>query len=255
MIIKLKTLLKEVFKKKKLLREGYSLNVVGARDEYPDLSNMLSLSYAIMYNSLKPLESMTEEERMKFDDGHAMDILTPDGGYESESKGVLNFYTMGIPERLIPSIINNIKEQLENIGIPFGEFKKERSKMRDSDVIRIPILDTPEYQGPPKFHVSQFNAKMLFTNLLGFKEKQPQYYSFTVDELNERLNQWLDMDDTARKGALARYLKPTTVDKKDGHATFITGGVNYKQILNYFIELKKVVDWANQHGYKHLSAT
>lgn len=260
MHIKLKKLLMEILNsRKQILEESYYINVTGASQEYPDLSNILEISFALQHKVLKPLENMTDEQKDIFKEKGAIDILTPDGPDAFKPIGILNFYLGGIPDNIVSEIEKNIKEQLSNLDIEVGNTKIERSGMyqqRPMNVMRIPILKNPHehYQGPPQMNVSNDYAPMLFTRILGFKERSAQDYSFSVRELDDVLSKWLNMNDSAREGALQRHLRPTTRDTGEHGATFITGGMDYDRIMRYLNGLKMIVDWAKSHGHTHISA-
>jgi len=241
---------------KTILSESYNISVTGADEEFPALETLLDITFAIQYKALNPLEKMTPEEKKIFNTWRVSDILTPDGEDVFKTTGTINFYIGGIPMRLVQEICKKITEQLDNIGIECGQFRKDKSGAYNSDVIRIPVIKNPNiYQGPPEMNISQGNATMLLHDILGFGEKEDQYYSIPVDQLDNALKRWTDLSDEQMMHALQKHTRPTTIDKGDNKATMIFGGVDHDQLFSYLRRLGDIVDWAKSHGYKHISAS
>ena len=235
------------------LNESYYVYVKGA-EEYPDLTTILNIIFAISRKALKPLENLTAEEKSVFDKQRMPEILSPDGNDFDKPTGIINFYVAGIPENRIKEILENVREQLDNLNVVYGTFKVDKSKMLKSNVIRIPILKNDnKYQGPPEMNVSNFSARILFHDMLGF-EDQGQYYSMPIDQLEKSLAEWNDLSDEEMMQKLEKHTSPASIEK-DGGATIISGGWDYDRLYNYISQLNDIVKWAKDHGYKYISAS
>lgn len=249
---------------KKLLKEGFTVTVTGARAEYPKLDGILDIIFAVDYKMFRPLEQMTPEEREHFSANRPAEILSPDGNDFDKPTGIINFYIGGIPKRFLKPMLEAMRDQCDTFGIQLGPMKADKSGImvyrgtqEPMDVIRIPVISNPNADADqiPELNISQHSARILFDQLLGIHETQPQYYSVSVEELEQRLAKWMNMSDEEMMQTLKLYTEPTQIEKGGGHATMIMGGYDEERLYSMLSRLIELVKWAKAKGYKNIQAT
>jgi hypothetical protein len=231
-----------------------SLYVQWADKDYQKNDNLLDLCSTISRPMWKILEKeMTPEETAVFrEKGSGTETITPDGSSDFDKPtGIINFYIAGIPQRLLQPILKEIKETLQNIGIPieYNDMKIEQSGLRRSKVIRIPITKNDNvYKGPPEFNLANGNATALYRDILGFQpEDDGASYSFTVEELEQAIQPYIQ-----DRGRLSPHTIHPSDEQEPGGPRMISGGRNLNQLYRYIERLQEVIKWCKEHDYKYL---
>ena len=112
-------------------------------------------------------------------------ILAPDGSHYTEGKDIINFYTGGWSPQNVQKILAGIKYYLDEKKIKYGPFAKDMSKMFSNvPVIRIPIISwKPTENIPPAVNLSNFNANLIFGDILKYPEKDGGYLDINPRDL------------------------------------------------------------------------
>lgn len=143
------------------LRESMSVYVDG-HDHQNDINDLDDIANQIKKKVLYPAwDKLTPEDQENVKKGgsaqHSM--ITPDGDYYGDGKLLINFYSAGWPEQMLPNIINGIKYFLDEMKVKYGPFETNQSGMYNSPVVRIPILQfNATENSPPLLNLSNVNA-------------------------------------------------------------------------------------------------
>ena len=193
---------------------------------------------AFLHNNLSPEEIATWQEN------RPPDWLIPDGDSYFEQNGILNLYTKGLPEKVVTKLVGAIKYYLGELGAKVtGEVKKEKSKMFDSEVYRIPVSLTPTSENAPEMNLSNRNAEYFLTQVLGYHQATLEAGSYNAKEMLMKLEQ---IEDEQEK--LDNAVVPS---KQQGNN--YEGGISSEQIQRYILKLKEICEWAITNGHTYIS--
>lgn len=151
--------------------------------------NLLDLTFHLGVSLNKIMNKANAFEKKRFSDERPSEILAPDGSGAFNDMGIINFYIVGWPERLLGDAVEEIKKEIKKIGIQLGGVKgPEKSNSMKSDVIRFQInkMDT-DTNPPPQVSFSNMNFMKIMRDFLGIKDID---YSGTmaIGDLVMRLN-------------------------------------------------------------------
>ena len=183
-------------------------------------------------------------------------IVVPDGDADySGREGIINFYTAGLPQKILADVIQEMRQILDSNNIKYGEFKTEKSGMIESEVIRIPILQIMgEKQGPIEPNFANTNAKLLFSDILEYQMDEDDwgYYLDAYDVIN-RIDKALDdVDVLSIHSRDPHQSKGVNIQGRYG-ATMMHGGYDFNSIRRGLDNIKKVCEWAIKNGYTKIN--
>jgi len=248
-----------------------------------DFSNILSLSQKL--SSLLFNVWMDDEDKGYFREFNvsvpSSYTITVDGSSDAfDTTGIISFYTSGINPSKVQSIITKMLEFLSQNDIKIGTVKEEKSKMFDSQVIRIPILSNPkgeaelERDKPPEIQMANNNAFFIFNTILKYNRDLWEDSHFDANELLQRIK-YFEGEEKLQEGQYAgqsAIITKMPLNKGQGQEANTDQWKNEEgpafgdmmsgknAISNYDEQkvrskldgLKKVCEWAIKNGYKEL---
>jgi len=240
--------------KQDAIYEGVSVFVPDVTERR--LNTILDLCFFLQDKVLIPIieKQFTEQEKETYKQiGLKGETFAPDGDSFDKDSGTINFYISGIPNRLMNVFLNAIKYYLTDEGIEIGPFKgPEQSGTYKSQVIRIPVLKTPEQDMPPDLSITYRTARAIFKDLLSFNdasldEDEP---SFTVPakELLRRIEMVEDND-----FKIQSLVTPDKTEKGGRGATIHHFGLKEEWIRNILKTLKDIAEWAIKGDYTNVA--
>lgn len=188
-----------------LLQEGVNFSV--DEDEVP--TTVYDIGSTIFF---APVTYQFIEKNLPPEVRKAMvhEYLALDGDSDMGStEGVLNFYTRGIPDNVLPTMLSFIKYHIgENNGV-VGDISKDRSKMYDSEVYRIHVkVDNTKVKNPPSFNLGNATARAILSTILNYpSETIDEYPPLNARELLMKIEQIEDNDFIIQKAIV-----PSTQD-------------------------------------------
>lgn len=223
------------------LNEGMSV-MVADYNYSDDIKSIEDVCYKLMTKLIFP---MINSGKLKTSTPHIHDIITPDGDYYSSGSEVINFYTHDFDEQSINAIMSGIKYYLDEMHIKYGQFKKERSGMHNSEVFRIPVLSLKKTNNnAPSLDLSNTNAILIFRELLGY----PGEHSFIINA-KELYNKILSLTDDQIK----IHVRDMYSSQRPGSALHISYGLSFGDIKLRLEEIKKIALWAINNEFDTIS--
>ncbi len=225
------------------LNESVSIYVHG-HDYNTNINDLDDLSRHLQRKLIDPFWNKLTPEQQKNVIPH-YEMLTPDGSYYTKGYEILNFYTKGLDEKLISTLIRGIKYYLDELKVKYGPFKTEKSGMYESDVVRIPILKWEKTKNnPPLLNLSNDNARVIFIDLLGLSRSNEGYFSISPTDLYRKIEE-LD------KEKIDIHAREPFSSKSKG-VNFYSGGLSSNDILQRLEQLKKIAKWAMNNHYDEI---
>lgn len=212
-----------------------------------DVANKLKIK--ILYPMFEKLSPEAQEAVRK---GGSMmhGMITPDGSYYSGEGEVINFYSAGWPQELIPHIIQGIKYFLDEMGIKYGQFRTEQSGMNFGQVYRIPVLKFEATKGgPPVLNLSNQNAFLIFKDILGFYDEGGHgFYGISPAELLMKIDNLPDFN-------VGIHAQEPYTTKTQGGPTVHHGGLDESGIKRRLEQIRQIAIWARDNGYDEIYVT
>lgn len=245
-----------------------------------DFSNILSLSQKL--SNLLFDVWMDNEDKGYFREFNvsvpSSYTITIDGSSDAfDTTGIINFYTSGINPSKVQPTITKILEFLSQNNIKVGTVKEEKSKMFDSQVIRIPILSNPKGEEelkrdkPPEIQMANNNAFFIFNTILKYNRDLWEDSHFDANELLQRIK-YFEGEEKLQEGQYAGQSAIITkmpsnqeqeadIDQWKKEEPSFGDMLSGKNAISNYDEqtvrskldgLKKVCEWAIKNGYKEL---
>lgn len=214
------------------------------------VTTMSHLSFNLMYKTKADAfvkSNLTDEEYKawkkdsseKVGEFIAMDGLEPD-----DTEGNINFYTVGLPERIIPKIVSFIKYYIEEYNFKLtSEPYKEKSKKFESDVIRFPVQINQIFEKIPEVNLANTNARTILIDLLQYPESVLRDY----EKLNTRefLMKIETLEDDERK------IQSSTT-KTSTNNNFTSFGLTEERIKRILSDLKRLAQYAIDNHFSYI---
>lgn len=235
----------KTFKEWMTIAEGMSVHVSGY-SWTDDIHDFDGLAYQIKRKVIETFwQKLTPDQQQAVRKSGSMNhgILTPDGShYGREKAEIINFYTGGWPEDMVPQMVKGIKYYLDEMKVKYGAFKQEKSGMFDSGVIRIPILAwSTTKDAPPELSLNNGNANLIFGDLLGYRGSDSSYEMSAADLYTKISN--LDPD------KLGIHARDPYSSKTAGGPQVFHGGLDSDGIERRLEVIKNIAKWAIEHHY------
>lgn len=256
---------------RKIVTASLSTHVKGfPYQEFPDLSDLLSVSYATLNGFAKELQSfMSEKEFEGFWKGYM--TITPDGDYHDKKEGIMNLYLNGAkPEHVQKIIAAAIQELNRQIGVKASFIRSDDIKNGVPRVARIKV--STESVGsdkmPPEINMANDNAFFIFQRILGYQQNLWEDGEFDATELKTRIEYFLGENSFDKNDPKAIEQHRNKVNdgfrgkipeditgKQDDFGDFLSGKLGMSSydddmIRHRLQELLNICKWALDHGYK-----
>lgn len=255
-----------------------SLYIDGYKNDNASFRDILSISYVLSNYLFTKLMNKNDVNYYREHRMGGVEAVTNDGEDYDKQVGVINFYTDGIVPNKIDFFVNEMVKYLQSNGCRVGGVRKERSRMYESDVVRIPILENERgvkwvtEDKAPEINLANLNAFFLFNKVLGYNKDLWSDSYFDIGELSKRVRYYLG-DKKLPEGDYAGqpYI---SVDKgldifngkvegeewKGDDVKFLAGYSGSEGVSNYdegrvrekLMEIGELCDWAAERGYKSL---
>lgn len=266
-MIKLKNIIN---KYNKVLNESMTLYVKG--NDYQRFDNLMDLSFHLQRIAYKILESLPDDQIDYFRKNRPAELLAVDGQSSiDDSVGTLNLYYSGYTNSTLKKMLREILAELKKLNIQHGKLKLENSKIYKYQVVRIPITKNEnKYTGAPEVNFSNRNAYHIYKNILQFEPDEDGAFSFTADELKQRVESILKYDpDWISKNKISKYdssipdaEQDTQTDFENPHDEFskkiaggariIDMGLGESEIKHRLYSILDVANWAIKNNKKDL---
>mgnify|MGYP000376689894 CR=1 FL=1 len=233
----------------KFLNESVTIGV----EEYNYSTNFENVLDVTSLLSGKVYRNVIIKKLNQFQVSHLslFEYIAPDGYDALEPEGVINFYLNTIPENIIEDCVTEIRKVLaENKVEITGEIKREESKSRNTEVIRIPIKIEPITDAAPEMNISNANYKVLF-DYLGYDTDENYSGTIPASELVMKIPIILrkilssDLRDTSN------VVNPNGLER--GKAHVYDRQIGKADLANYLDRLNTIAKWAIEHGYKNIN--
>jgi len=171
--------------------------------------------------------------------------FAPDGLHELfETQGTMNFYPKGIPEDSISKVMSAIKYYLGELGVQFGEFKKDKSNLfRGETVYRISVkMNVGKKDEPQEVNMANQMANTILDMLNIHQGLQGR---ISVRDLLMKIDNLPDYN-------IKKHVQEPSVEQEPGHAMLISGGVDETRIKRHLDGLRALAKWAIDHHYDAL---
>ena len=223
--------------------ESMDVRVKDAEYKNP-LNDILSVCQYLSDSVYKIFTSFNEEQKSYYSQNRVPELIAPDGNDYFQEKGIINFYLKPIHPSLTDKFIKAIKYYLQEANIKYGQFYEEDSKSMASRVIRIPILQLPEENKdhPPEINLSNGNAHLIFTDVLGFKGIDDYHYLISARDLLMKIDNLPDFVADANS-------RDDSISYGSGGSQFISFGYSGDQIRQRLEQIRKVAIWAIENHY------
>ena len=229
-----------------LISESMSLMIDGYRDtDIRDLGGLISMLNGRLTKHWNQLTD--DQQKHVMEKGMPGGSLQPDGDSDYfGNEGVINYYTAGWPEDFQQSIVNHLKQTMDQENVKYGPFKKERSGLLDSDVIRIPVLSIPKasQDKPHDINLSNTNAKLIFRDILGFKDEG---YSFSMGAFD-----LINAINKVNKDIVDIHARDDYSTKTKDGPQMVHFGLDSEDIQYRLGKIKEVAEWAIENGYSKM---
>jgi hypothetical protein len=227
-----------------LVAESVNVTIVDAHNGPQDVHDLIWKLHNPFYAYLSKNLSPQETDHLR--ENKASEILSPDGSCFDQKEGVINFYTMGIPEKHIDTLLKLLKFYVgENDAEVTGPIKKDVSRVYNGQVYRIPVRlnEIDESLVAPELNLGGGNAGVLFNDILNYPNPAWEGGSAQIQELLMKIGQIEDNDYVINKNT-----KPETQE-----GNFYSGGTSREQIKRYLDVLRKMCEWGIKHNYSQIS--
>lgn len=239
-----------------LLTESMTLTISGEDYDSRDLENMLGLSFKLSHKIIYNVINKLPDDKVEyFRNNRSMDFIAVDDGAEFKPVGTFNVYTSGLDLDTIKKVVEAFKYYASELDLTLGSIRgPEKSKMFKSEVIRIPVLKNGNVEKkkahPPEVQLSNRNARLIFSRVLGYSNFDEGYSFAAVDLLKK-------VEEVLKKAAddeefLYRYSSPQNIDQQPGRATIITGEISPEYILMRLNEIKELCQYAIDNGNREV---
>jgi hypothetical protein len=197
------------------------------------------------FNGLIKRKKISQEEYKYFLDNKSFDFITLDGYATDEKKGNINLYTRAVPSQIIADLVSFIKYYIVEFNAELtGEPYQEKSKSRDSDVIRFPIKMKEEVENPPELNLANATARALIIDILNYPDETLETYeSLNARELLMRIETIEDND----------YILDKGVRPEDINGNKIDIGLSKERIKTLLDALKNLTEYAIQNHYTYIN--
>lgn len=216
----------------------------GHNDEQP--ADMLQLTFYVSNDVLgKLFEAMTPEERIYWQKNRGPEVLSPDGTDIFARTGTINFYLLGVPERLYKLVEWHLTDKLHDCHFPYGKSFFDKSKMFGCDTLRVPEIQLPDGDPAPVMSITTSSAGILM-RVLGFNHLFNGYGfdNIPVADLIVRASELIFNE----KDSI-----PTTSTKAPGGPQVISMGYDLERLNDLRDGILNLAKWAHNHGYETLT--
>jgi len=281
----------------KMLSESMNVYIDGASYKHR-LDSVHDLTYYLCDTVLSPILRNLPKDQLDYFNknkvGTTYDILTTDGSYWEKGEGntgIINFYIAGFTSKTIKQVLLGIFNELKKLNITLGKFKREKSRMLNSEVIRVIITDNKtKYNGPPELNMSNRNAYHMFKEVLQFdpidngnvfrmsaqelkdrilsiqsdkdwvKQNQIQRKEFKPKPKPEEGDEWKQTDEPEPENPFDKSDNPHdqmagNIGNQLGGTHMISMGLNDEDINVRLVEIFRVAEWALNNGYKDITVS
>ncbi|RTK96131.1 MAG: hypothetical protein EKK64_04840 [Neisseriaceae bacterium] len=239
------------FKNWLYLNEGMSVSVVGHSEE-DVIRDLDSICNNIREKLVVPLWNKLPEESKKQIQkagGLSSGTIVPDGSYYETGEQVINLYTNGWPEEFVPKLLSGLKYYLDSLKIKYGPFKQEQSGLFGGDVVRVPVLSFDKTKNvPTPLHLNNLNAKLIFSDILGFAGDESGYGEIPPEELLFKI-------DSYEREKLAIHARDAFGQKTKNGPQYFQGGIDIEGIESRLQTIRSIAKWAIDNHYSGISVS
>lgn len=230
---------------KYLLAESVTFSVTDAENPVQDILGMAFALNKPFYAYMD--KNMSKEEQADFQKQRASEVLTADGDDYDKSEGVLNFYTAGIPEKLVKPLVSLLKYYIgehDAVLLNGDNIPLEKSNIFNSPVYRFKIKIGEAKNPAPELNLSNMNARAILCDVLNYpSDTIEEYGSIPLAELLMKIGYARDNDFAIGKAERK--------DTQEGN--FYTGGLSKERIADILAQLEKICEWGVKNDYSSLS--
>lgn len=185
----------------------------------------------------------------EFNQGTNPELFGNDGLDTDATKGMINFYTQGIPENKILTILQGALYYLKELGVKVGTPKQDKSRLFNGEnVIRIPVEILPfEKKNAPEMNMANAMADHLLRmlNMDSFVNNNSMHgSSISAHDLLIKIDSLPDFQ------VGQNVVKPSVSGK---HKNFHDFGMDEDRIRRNLEQLRTIAKWAIDNGYDTLS--
>jgi hypothetical protein len=211
------------------------------------VTTMSHLSFNLLYKT-KASEfvksNLTDEEMKTWEQKHHREFIAMDGLEPDDTEGNINFYTVGLPERIIPKIVSFIKYHIEEYNFKLtSEPYREKSKKFESDVIRFPVQINQIFEKIPEVNLANTTTRIILIDLLQYPESVLRDY----EKLNAR--EFLIKIETVEDDE--RRIQSSTT-KTSTNNNFTSLGLTEERIKRILSELKRLAQYAIDNHFSYI---
>lgn len=174
------------------------------------------------------------------------DMISPDGSFYEHGHQIINFYTGGLSPEDEQKILQGIQYYLKEMGVKYGAFKKEKSGMKASDVIRIPVASFEKTANAPmELNLSNANARVIFGDVLNFQGDESGYPNISPADLLMKIDNLPDF-------SIGLHQRDPYSQQSKGGPQMYYGGLSEDAIRQRLDIIRKIAQWAIQNHYDRL---
>lgn len=211
--------------------------------EFPDLENLLDLSYAIQGYLYRKLNG----NKKLFDDflstHFRFDSVTPDGGDHFKDKGIMNVYLKGLNSGNYIAFIGYVLESLNSlpgVNAKYLQVDFDQNKMPRVARLSVQTENVGANQKPPDFNMTNANARKIFIDILGYTNFSEGYEFEPFELKNKCVN---------KKGKVNLPDIPVVDIKNNKGPRIIQFNINENYVENILNKIIDVCNWAIKNGY------
>jgi hypothetical protein len=190
--------------------------------------------------------NLSEQEFEEWKNTRFYEFIMKDGSEFEATKGNINFYTVGFPEKIIPKVISFIKYFIGeyNFKLTAEPYKERSNLIKKSDVIRFPvqIVTNKKSENIPEVNLSNRNASIILINILQYPESVLEDHQINSREFLMKIE---NIEDDERK------LKSSVIkDVVNDRLTVL--GLSEERVKQILFDLKNLAQYAINNHFTYI---
>lgn len=218
------------------LVESVTLSVKDAEQPKQVVRNIYDLGHAL-HSRIAQMFPAYANNKSRNNPSRAIDM---DGLETHEQEGIINFYTDGIPEPLVPKITQAISYVMGDYNVTAGKPTQNASNLFKSNVVRIPVkIHKTQAKFAPEVNIANDLAMTIFHDMLNIPSQfNLNGGSISAHEILFKMGQIWDVD---------KHVTKPSQDKN-----WIDAGVSKERLTRKLAEIESLAKWAIANDYSEI---